>query len=101
MRAPVRFRECFRMVLEDLSLNEATCSECRKPISTIPSWLAGAHVKFQCEECRQKHPRIPGMADIDPRRSLAAHDEPADPEDVVEEVDEDEEEMADEADEYA
>src|SRR5260221_216815 len=79
LHAPVRFRECHRMVLEDLSLNEAACCECRKPISTIPSWLAGAKVKFQCEECRQKHPRIPGMADMDTRRSLAAHDDIADP----------------------
>ena len=89
------------MVLEDLSLNEATCSECKKPISTIPSWLAGAHVKFQCEECRQKHPRIPGMAEIDTRRSLAAHDDVADTDEVVDEVDEDEDEAAEEADEYA
>ena len=89
------------MVLEDLTLNEAQCAECKKPISTIPSWLAGAHVKFQCEECRQKHPRIPGMAEIDPRRSLAAHDDVPEPDEVVEDIDEEDEEMADEADEYA
>ena len=87
--------------IDDLTLSEVSCSECRKPISIIPTWLAGAKVKFQCEECRQKHPRIPGMADIDPRRGLHAAEE-VEPEEVVEEVDEEEaDEEAAEADEYA
>ena len=88
------------MPVEDLALNEASCCECGKPISSIPSWLAGAKVKFQCEECRQKHPRIPGMADLDPRRTAAAADEVADVEEVVEVEDEAEDEVAEEAEEY-
>lgn len=56
------------MSLEDLTLNEVRCYECNKPMPSIPAWLATAKVKFQCEECRQKHPRVPGMADIEPRR---------------------------------
>jgi hypothetical protein len=58
------------MRVEEQHLKEVICCECKKPISTIPAWLAGAKVKFQCEECRQKHPRIPGMADVDIHRSL-------------------------------
>ena len=58
------------MRVDEQHLKEVTCCECKKPISTIPVWLAGAKVKFQCEECRQKHPRIPGMADVDIHRNL-------------------------------
>lgn len=31
-----------------------TCHECGHPIPSIPTWLATAKVKFECEECRQK-----------------------------------------------
>jgi len=88
------------MALDDLTINEVMCSECGKPISSIPPWLAGARVKFQCEECRQKHPRIPGMAEIDLRRTAA-------PDEVVEVVEgpevvvEEEVEAEEEPDEYA
>ena len=89
------------MPTEELVLNEAACCECKKPISSIPSWLCDAKVKFQCEECRQKHPRIPGMADLDPRRTAAAADDVVDP-DVAAEVEEDaEEEVVEEQEEYA
>ena len=91
------------MAVEEAVLNEATCSECVKPMGSVPSWLAGAKVKFQCEECRQKHPRIPGMVDIDPRRNAAAAEEPHDRDEVAEDTAEDEveDEPADETDEYA
>ena len=79
------------LTLEDTSLSEVSCFECGKPISSIPPWLAGAKVKFQCEECRQKHPRVPGMADLEPRRAADA-DEVADVHDVVEDEEEEEEE---------
>jgi hypothetical protein len=81
------------LTLEDTSLSEVSCFECGKPISSIPPWLAGAKVKFQCEECRQKHPRVPGMADLEPRRGADA-DEVAD-EVTIEEEDEEEEESED------
>ncbi len=61
--------------LEDLTVHEVACFECNKPIAAIPTWLAGATVKFQCEECRQKHPRIPGMADLELRRGAVEVDE--------------------------
>ena len=61
--------------LEDTTVHEVACFECGKPISAIPTWLAGAKVKFQCEECRQKNPRIPGMADLDLRRTATEVDE--------------------------
>lgn len=62
------------MSLEDLTLNEVVCCECSKPISSIPAWMADAKVKFECEDCRQKRPRIAGMPDIDHARHNA-HDE--------------------------
>ncbi len=34
--------------LTDLSLPQTYCCECGRPIDTIPSWLAGAKVKFGC-----------------------------------------------------
>ena len=89
------------MPVEDLALNEASCCECGKPISSIPSWLAGAKVKFQCEECRQKHPRIPGMADLDPRRTAAAADDVVDPDEVAEVEEDAEDEVVEESEEYA
>lgn len=90
------------MALEDMTLNEVTCCECGKPISTIPTWMAGAKVKFQCEECRQKHPRIPGMAEIETRRSLGAGEDTAEHEEAAHEPEEEsEEDTVDEADEYA
>ena len=89
------------MPVEELILNEASCCECGKPISTIPSWLADAKVKFQCEECRQKHPRIPGMADLDPRRTVSATDELGELDEAAPDEEEVEEEAEEEAEEYA
>lgn len=82
--------------LEDTSLHEVGCFECGKPISSIPPWLAGAKVKFQCEECRQKHPRVPGMADLEPRRSGGDADDLGEISEVVEEAEEAEEETEEE-----
>lgn len=74
----------------DLELAEVVCAECGKPISSIPLWMCGIHVKFQCEECRQRHPKVPGMADVEPRR-VPAPDAPATDEAAPEdELDEDE-----------
>ena len=80
------------MAVSEQELHEAACRECGKPIRTIPLWLADANVKFQCEECRQKHPRVPGMADMDLRRGIAAGDEPVEVEEHVDEVEEEVEE---------
>ncbi len=50
---------------------EVLCCECGNPIPSIPTWLTTANVKFECEECRQKHPRLPGMPEYEPRRTEA------------------------------
>ena len=90
------------MAVDELALTEVNCCECRKPISTIPSWLAGAKVNFQCEECRQKHPRVAGMADIDPRRSLHSHDELGELDEIRQDSEEEtEDERTEEAEEYS
>lgn len=33
------------------------CSECGKPLKSVPAWLGDVTVRFSCEACRQKHPR--------------------------------------------
>ena len=46
-------------------MNEVVyCSDCKKPVKSVPSWLAGVNVRFTCESCRQKHPR--GMPGLEP-----------------------------------
>ena len=90
------------MAVSEFELQEAACAECGKPISTIPLWLADAKVKFQCEDCRQKHPRVPGMADMDLRRGPASGDEPVEMDEHVDEVEEEtDEDSHDESEEYA
>ena len=88
--------------LDDTTISEVSCFECNKPISSIPPWLAGASVKFQCEECRQKHPRVPGMLELETRRGAADPDEVGELAEVVDDPAEEEaeEEAAEEAEEY-
>lgn len=84
---------------EDYDLREVLCHECNKPIPSIPSWLSGAKVKFECERCRQMHPRIPGMAEIDGRRTAELDplaEVPGAVEPAAEEEEEDTEEDLDE-----
>ncbi len=33
------------------------CADCKKPLKSVPTWLAGVNVRFSCESCRQRHPR--------------------------------------------
>jgi hypothetical protein len=57
------------------------CSECGKPIKSAPSWLADVEVRFNCDSCRQKHPRPFSAVDIvSPTAGLVDpdSDEPAD-----------------------
>jgi hypothetical protein len=90
------------MAVSELELHEAACAECGKPISTIPLWLADAKVKFQCEECRQKHPRVPGMADMDLRRGATPSDDSVEIDEHVDEIEEEVEEDAhEETEEYS
>jgi hypothetical protein len=62
---------------------EVLCCECGNPIPSIPTWLTTASVKFECEECRQKHPRLPGMPEYEPRRTDAEDAPTAKPADDV------------------
>jgi hypothetical protein len=88
--------------LDDMTINEVSCFECNKPISSIPPWMAGASVKFQCEECRQKHPRVPGMLELETRRGSASVDELGDLAEVAEEpADEAEDEVEEEAEDFS
>lgn len=88
--------------LDDTTISEVSCFECNKPISSIPPWMAGASVKFQCEECRQKHPRVPGMLELETRRAAVDVDELGELAQVADDTgDEDaEEEAAEEAEDY-
>ncbi len=58
---------------------EIICTDCGKPIPTIPLWLSNAKVKFQCEECRQRHPR-PEFPELETKR--AATEAPMDDQDT-------------------
>ncbi len=66
----------------DLPVQEVTCSETGKPMPKIPLWMADVKVRFISDEARQKHPALPGLADIEAvRRSVI------DIEDTVKEID--------------
>ncbi|HSV73830.1 MAG TPA: hypothetical protein VLH79_08735 [Chthonomonadales bacterium] len=90
------------MVME-LDINEVKCFECGREIPSIPRWLSKSSngpkpkVKFECEDCRQKHPRMPGAADLDAREIREPEAAPA--AEVVEddaEVDEDQDDHSEE-----
>ena len=52
----------------DEAVREVTCHETGKPMTKIPLWMADVKVKFISDEARQKHPALPGLADIEPIR---------------------------------
>ena len=39
-------------------VEEVHCVECNAPIPAIPAWYAQVRVKFTCDTCRQKSPRL-------------------------------------------
>jgi len=43
---------------DERAVEEAHCAECGVPISAIPSWYANVAVRFSCDNCRQKSPRL-------------------------------------------
>jgi len=45
-------------------VEEVHCSECNKPITAIPNWYAQVRVKFICDDCRQKSPRLVAAATL-------------------------------------
>ena len=60
------------MRVADYEVREVVCSETGKPMPKIPLWMADVKVKFVSDEARQKHPVSHGVADLEPRRSLAS-----------------------------
>jgi hypothetical protein len=76
------------------------CSECGKPVRSVPTWLADVEVRFNCDSCRQKHPRPFTPVDIPvPSVSIDGEDKVVDPIEAEETTSLDdllEEEMADE-----
>lgn len=45
------------------------CHACGEPIESIPTWLIGASVRFECERCRQKHAKVSAELEAVPRRA--------------------------------
>jgi len=57
------------------------CSDCMKPIKSVPAWLSDVRVRFTCEGCRQKHPKaVAGYDTISAGRAVKDDD-------VIEDVD--------------
>jgi|SRR5579871_4268560 len=91
----------------DLEVREVLCSETGKPMTKIPLWMADVKVKFVSDEARQKHPTVPGIADLEPlRRGISAANDIDELKDldvgaVIDEQDEAFDDMEAEADEMA
>ena len=43
---------------DERAVEEVHCIECGAPISSIPNWYATVNVRFTCDTCRQKSPRL-------------------------------------------
>ena len=86
-------------MVTELGLNEVRCFECGKEIPSIPRWLSKSSdgpkpkVKFECQDCRQKHPRMPSASDLDVRELREPEEAPVAEADE-EETDEDEDELS-------
>jgi len=81
-------------------VEEVHCIECGVPISAIPSWYANVNVKFTCDTCRQKSPRLgqpapASLADGDSPRGDGALGVDIDPDLAVDDVDVDDTESDD------
>ncbi len=68
-------------------VEEVHCVDCGVPMPTIPGWYASVKVKFSCDNCRQKSPRLaalPSQADTTRRSAVVVGDTDADalPEEV-------------------
>ena len=72
-------------------VEEVHCVECGAPISAIPSWYANVNVKFSCDNCRQKSPRLtPALATADnetPSAASGSIDSELDAEPALEDID--------------
>ena len=54
-------------------VEEVHCAECGVPMTAIPNWYATVRVKFTCDTCRQKSPRMNAVAanEAEPARDSA------------------------------
>ena len=57
-------------------VEEVHCVECGAPIPAIPAWYAQVRLKFTCDTCRQKSPRLSALptAALAPESVVAADD---------------------------
>ncbi|MBC8102773.1 MAG: hypothetical protein H7Z41_09325 [Cytophagales bacterium] len=78
-------------------VEEVHCIECGVPISAIPSWYANVNVRFTCDTCRQKSPRLGqpvAAADSDgPRSTDGAIGLDADPDLAIDDAEIDDAEL--------
>ena len=61
------------------------CSECGAPVRGVPSWLAGADVKFTCSSCPRRSGRVARFEPAGESRVALAGD--ADPDLDLAEID--------------
>lgn len=47
------------------NVEEVHCAECGVPMSSIPNWYANVKVRFTCDACRQKSPRLNALPTLD------------------------------------
>jgi hypothetical protein len=71
-------------------VEEAHCAECGAPITAIPSWYADVAVKFSCDNCRQKSPRLAAAVpahEADAPRATGLLDADGEAEPALEDID--------------
>jgi len=51
------------------------CADCKKPLKSVPVWLASVNVRFSCDSCRQRHPRAALGYDAPSATEVAADDD--------------------------
>lgn len=77
--------------VDERAVEEVHCSECGMPISAIPAWYANVNVKFTCDSCRQKSPRLsptlPSAEAAETPRVAGSIDSELDAEPALEDID--------------
>jgi Zn finger protein HypA/HybF involved in hydrogenase expression len=84
---------------DELAVEEVHCSDCGVPMSAIPGWYAKVNVRFTCDNCRSKSPRLAagapdapaGVSGVD--LDLEAANEDTDADDADLELEEDDADM--------
>ncbi|HVK02507.1 MAG TPA: hypothetical protein VM490_03480 [Armatimonadaceae bacterium] len=75
-------------------VEEVHCAECGVPMTAIPNWYATVRVKFTCDTCRQKSPRMNAAA---PAAEVEANRESAVDTDLEEGLEDEDVEAEDDA----